>query len=272
MANRMLQRGVEDVTNNYIAQPKDHTLASLLEEAFVLLEMRFANFGSCPAPFSRMHAPPSQASARVHSFLVSLFDARRLVGCALAHKPAMGCALSRPRWGEHFMDPFPGREALRCDSLPAPRPRALLPDFSPRRPPACGLRFVLSLMSDVYLQTTANTPWTRRQGGRRIDAPASMRLPHRPPHVCIASWFPSSTPTCLWAALYPLAKRCVLADHVANTDYSPWTHRLGGRRIDALPPQPPTRVHCWFPSSTTTGLWAALHPLAERWVLADTGR
>ena len=86
MNNNMLQRGVEDGAKNYIAQPKDNSLPALLEEAFVLLERRFANFGSCPKPFflggRRMHAPPSQASARVHIFLVSFLDARRLVGCA----------------------------------------------------------------------------------------------------------------------------------------------------------------------------------------------
>ena len=45
MAQNLLQRGVTDVSKQHIAQPKDNTLPSLLEEAFLLLEIRFANFG-----------------------------------------------------------------------------------------------------------------------------------------------------------------------------------------------------------------------------------
>ena len=48
MANRVLQRGVVDISKQYLAAPKDNTLASLLNEAFRLLEIRFANFGSGP--------------------------------------------------------------------------------------------------------------------------------------------------------------------------------------------------------------------------------
>ena len=68
MAYRYMQRGVTDGTNNYIAQPKEGELPSYLEEAFKLLEFRFANFGSCPGPFSReggalMKLPPSPPPA-----------------------------------------------------------------------------------------------------------------------------------------------------------------------------------------------------------------
>ncbi|KAJ1476010.1 hypothetical protein T484DRAFT_1826294 [Baffinella frigidus] len=44
MANRVLQRGVTDVSKQFLAAPKDNTLASLLDAAFTLLEIRFANF------------------------------------------------------------------------------------------------------------------------------------------------------------------------------------------------------------------------------------
>ncbi|KAJ1476014.1 hypothetical protein T484DRAFT_1826299 [Baffinella frigidus] len=41
---KFLQRGATDAGKNYIAQPKDNTLPSLLHEAFKLLEIRFANY------------------------------------------------------------------------------------------------------------------------------------------------------------------------------------------------------------------------------------
>jgi len=48
---RCLMKGVEDLSKAYVAQPKDNTLPSLLHEAFILLEIRFANFG--PAPIGK---------------------------------------------------------------------------------------------------------------------------------------------------------------------------------------------------------------------------
>ena len=104
------------------------------------------------------------------------------------------------------MDPSPGRQAHRCASLLDFRLRALLPAFRLRRPPACGLRFILSLIV-VFWQTTA------------------------------------------------------------NTDYSPRTHRLGGRRIDAPPSHPPARVHCFLVS--VVDAHRLVGPLAERCALAD---
>ena len=59
MAQNLLQRGVTDVSKQHIAQPKDNTLPSLLEEAFLLLEIRFANFGKphCLHPLREMCLP-----------------------------------------------------------------------------------------------------------------------------------------------------------------------------------------------------------------------
>ena len=75
MNNNMLQRGVEDGAKNYIAQPKDASLPALLEESFVLLELRFANFGSCPEPLSWeggacMRLPPRRLPACTASWFL----------------------------------------------------------------------------------------------------------------------------------------------------------------------------------------------------------